>query len=181
MKNLIKFFLFFYLFVVFFLPTAVLAESYICKGNCADTNCKTFTSLPEANNKCIAPDGAPADACVATPGVCPGDEKPAPPPSSKPPSKNKFTTKLDNPLVGVYGVTDILGNVIKIAMGVMGGAVLVMVVKGATTWISANGNPENIQAGTKTIIWAIIGAVLTVASYVILHAIIGAFFSPLTQ
>lgn len=91
---------------------------------------------------------------------------------------NQKTVKLDNPLVGVYSVTDVLGNVIRVAMSIMGGVVLVMVVKGATTWITANGNSESIESGTKTIIWAIVGALITVASYVVLRAIISGYFAP---
>lgn len=181
MKSIKIFLLVLSLLEIFFLPTVVLAESFKCV--CNDKTCKTYATLPEANTKCVPPDGQPPNYCQVEKGACPGTETAnAEKKSISPaPAKPKFTTKLDNPLVGVYSVTDILGNVIRVAMAVMGGAVLVMVVKGATTWITAAGNPENIQAGTKTILWAILGAILTVVSYIILSSIIGGFFSPLAQ
>lgn len=180
MKNVIKTILAFYLLVIFFLPAAASAESFICVGTCANKTCVAYSSLPLANSKCVAEDGVPSDACVPKAGACPVAETTSSTPA-KSPAKEKYVTKLENPLVGVYGVTDILGNVIKVAMSVMGGAVLLMVIKGAVTWIDAGGSAEKIESGTKTIIWALIGAVLTVASYVILHGIIDAFFHPLEQ
>ncbi len=183
MKNTKSFFLLFFLLGILILPFKVLAaNTYICDGNCASAVCVAYSSPAEAANKCVAPDGVPADACKAKIGTCPeAAVTPTTSAPSTPVDNTKFVTKLENPLVGVHGVTDILGNVIRVAMSVMGAAVLVMVVKGATTWITAGGNSEAIESGTKTIIWAIIGAVLTVASYLVLHSIIDAFFHPLAQ
>lgn len=181
MKNVIKIISAFYLLVLFLLPTAVFAESFICVGTCVDKTCTTYSSLPLANSKCVAEDGAPANACAPKAGECPASETNSSTVPKSPTKDKQYVTKLENPLVGVYSVTDILGNVIKVAMSVMGGAVLLMVIKGAVTWIDAGGSAEKVESGTKTIIWALIGAVLTVASYVILHGIIDAFFHPLEQ
>ena len=180
MKNLIKLSFAIYIIGTFFIPSSTLAASFICSGTCANTTCVSYTSALEAGNKCVPPDGQPANVCVAVAGTC-SEEKAPTTTSSKPPTKDNNITKLDNPLVGVYSVTDILGNVIKVALSLMGGLVLVMVVKGATGWITANGNAEQIEAGTKTIVWAIIGAILTAGSYVILQGIMNAYFHPLSQ
>lgn len=184
MKNIIKFSLTFYILGMLFLPlTTLAADTYICDGNCAVTACKTYAFLAEANNKCVPPDGvADVNACKAKIGACPGDTTSTPVSAPSAPVNNKQNIiKLSNPLVGVYGVTDILSTIIKVAMSVMGAAVLLMVVKGATTWITAGGNAESIESGTKTIIWAILGAILTVVSYLLLSSIIDAFFHPLAQ
>lgn len=85
------------------------------------------------------------------------------------------TVSLDNPLSG--GVTDInqiIGRVIKGVLGVMGGAMLLMIVWGGFTWLTAAGNPERVKAGTQTILWAVIGAVITLSSYVILNIVLTA-------
>lgn len=177
MKKLINFFSLFLLLFFFTLPSSVLAAGFSCI--CSDNSCASYPTSTEqqVNGLCVNKSGLNCE-------VAPGDCSISPASSStaaKTPAKEKYVTKLENPLVGVYSVTDILGNVIKVAMSVMGGAVLLMVVKGAISWIDAGGSAEKIESGTKTIIWAILGAVLTVASYVTLKAIIDAFFHPLTQ
>jgi hypothetical protein len=65
--------------------------------------------------------------------------------------------------------------VIKGVLGVMGGLVLLMVVWGGTVWMSAAGNPEKVKSGSQTILWALLGAIITSASYIILSSIMKLF------
>lgn len=182
MKKIFICFISFSLLLILFLPFVVLAEEKIASCVCSNGTCDDFTTMAEANVKCKSQDTV---ICKVMGGNCSNkNSSPTPKessaPASKPNSKDVYI-KLDNPLGGVKTPTDIIGQVIKVAMSVMGGAVLLMVVKGATTWITAAGNAENIESGTKTIIWAIVGAILTVGSYVVLSGIMNAYFHPLAQ
>ncbi len=179
MKKLEKIFLTFFLALIILLPSVVLADSTF-RCVCADGGCTEYSSEAETNLKCKSTD---ALICTKQAGDCSKIPKKEVDTSKNQSAQNPkaIYTKLDNPLGGVKTPADIIGQVIRVAMGIMGGAVLLMVVKGAVSWIDAGGNPEKIESGTKTILWAVLGAVITVASYVILKAIIDAFFHPLGQ
>lgn len=182
MKKIFIYFITFSLLLILFLPFVVLAEEKIASCVCSNGKCEDFTTMAEANVKCKNNGDV---VCKVMGGNCSNkNPSPAPKESSSPasnPSSKNIYIKLDNPLGGVKTPTDIIGQVIKVAMSVMGGAVLLMVVKGATTWITAGGNAENIESGTKTIIWAIVGAILTVGSYIALSGIMNAYFHPLAK
>lgn len=76
--------------------------------------------------------------------------------------------KLKNPINIGTDVRVVIGTVIKGLMGVMGALALLMVVWGAGTWLLSAGNPEKVKAGSQTMLWAVLGVVITVASYMIL-------------
>lgn len=180
MKNFSILFLALFLIGVYFLPIKVLAAGDGFSCVCSDGTCAPYATEAEANLKCKNKENGVT--CAKWGGDCSNKNVKEVPPDSQGNSDPKAVyVKLDNPLGSVKTPTDIIGQVIKVAMSVMGGVVLLMIVKGATTWITAGGNPENIQSGTKTIIWAVIGALLTVSSYVLLSGIINAFFHPLNQ
>ena len=83
--------------------------------------------------------------------------------------------KLENPLNLSTDVKVIIGTIIKGLLGIMGALSLLMVVHGATGWILAAGNAEKVSASSKQMLWAVLGAVLTVASYIILSGIMKFF------
>ena len=77
--------------------------------------------------------------------------------------------KLCNPLQGnVTDVRVIIGIIIRGALGIIGSITLVMLVWGGFKWLTAAGNPERVQEGTKTMIWAAIGVFIVFSSYFIL-------------
>lgn len=83
--------------------------------------------------------------------------------------------KLNNPLEGnETDVTKIVGNIIKAALGIMGALVLLMIVWGGFRWLTAMGNSEKVKAGGNTIMWAVLGAVVVLASYMLLNIILNA-------
>lgn len=138
------------------------------------TECSDFADQTLAD-KFIAGKGTASTAkCIASTGTCP----PPPPTPSAAVNTNKKDpdfVKLDNPLNLPTDVKYIIGTVIKGALGVMGALVLLMVVYGGSTWIMAAGSPEKVKEGSQTILWALLGAVLTVASYIILSGIMKFF------
>lgn len=79
------------------------------------------------------------------------------------------TCKLENPIEATE-VTDIIRIVITAALGLIGAFTLLMFVWGGTTWLLSAGNPEKVSAGTQTMVWAIIGVMVVLLSYVWLSA-----------
>lgn len=151
---------------------------HYCK--CKDLTCKNINADPtsktaqlDAIKECAACngdmwDGSPPPDCLS---FIPPPSTPAPAlPSAK--ATPQGEVKLVNPLGIGTDVTKIIGTVINGLMGVMGAIVLLMVVWGAGAWLTSSGNPEKVKAGAQTMLWAVLGAVITVSSYVILSNIL---------
>lgn len=173
-------------FIIFILGLNLLPLKVLASGDgfscvCSNGTCTEYTTQAETDLKCKSIDKI---ICKGYGGDCSNKGATTVPTTTSgtvAQDPKILYTKLDNPLGSVKTPTDILGRVIQVAMGIMGGAVLLMVVKGSVTWIDAGGNSEKIESGTKTILWALLGAVITVVSYVVLKGIVDAFFHPLGQ
>ncbi len=152
------------------------AESYMvtCKVTAGTDNACTIVADLAAADKLKADMSAKTIDCTvaASTAACPV-VKPSAPAEVKDPG----VVKLDNPLALSTDIKVIIGTLIKGVLGVMGGLVLLMVVWGGITWITAAGSPEKVKSGSQTILWALLGAVITTASYIILNGIMDAFFS----
>lgn len=80
---------------------------------------------------------------------------------------------LENPLQNeTTDAASIIGIVIKAALVVIGAVTLLMFVKGAKSWMMSGGNMEKVTAGSKTMMWAAIGALLVFASYIVVSALV---------
>lgn len=88
------------------------------------------------------------------------------------------STCLDNPLsIGTEGdageiPAKLIGQVIKTALGVVGGLALVFMVWGGFQWLTSAGNKEKVSQGTQTMLWAIIGLLLVLSSYLMVDTFI---------
>ena len=84
---------------------------------------------------------------------------------------------LENPIgigqTGTTEVSDLINTIIRSALGVIGALTLVMFVWGGFQWLTSAGNPEKVEAGTQTMVWAVIGVILVLASYVLLSTFLG--------
>lgn len=76
---------------------------------------------------------------------------------------------LDNPLGKTVTAPQLIGQIIKGLLGVLGSVSLLMMVWGGFQWLISAGNAEKVEAGTKTMLWAAIGAVLALSSYVLVN------------
>ena len=92
-------------------------------------------------------------------------------------------TCLDNPLQP-YGANKeqpdipiIIGYAIKTVLGVVGGLALLMFVWGGFNWLTSAGNSEKVKKGTEAMVWAGIGLVVTLSSYIIVKEIFAKFIS----
>lgn len=151
---------------------AVFAGHCDCKDGCVP---KTYTNLNEVkagNEFCASAACSATDKTYKDGGCTPVAEKG----STGPVDNGPTEVKLENPIaLGPAGnatdVPTIIGTIINGIMGIMGAIVLLLVVYGGTTWLMSAGNPEKIKSGSQTILWALFGAIITVASYVILSKI----------
>lgn len=95
----------------------------------------------------------------------------APKDSSKipcPDNPNRECIRLENPFLNESaGPNELLGGIIKAALGVVGALTLLMLVWGGFQWLTSAGNSEKVEKGTQTMIWAVIGVFLVFASYLI--------------
>ncbi|MFA6424324.1 MAG: pilin [Candidatus Magasanikbacteria bacterium] len=140
-----------------------------CGGKCTDKEyVNTMESLKVVEDFCSGAE------CKSTGGVLSG-ACPTAGGGATPDNKSPDFVTLDNPLALVTDVKVIIGTVIKGLLGIMGGLVLLMVVWGGTTWLTAAGNPEKVKAGSQTILWALLGAIITTASYIILNTVMKLF------
>ncbi|KKQ40371.1 MAG: hypothetical protein US58_C0021G0003 [Candidatus Magasanikbacteria bacterium GW2011_GWA2_37_8] len=170
--------LIFSIFIFFALASSVKAEAVnFCdcreKPDLAKSltqACFTTTSIaiidkycPPGCNKGSADDASLGTECSLFTGAVSGTEVPTKKIDDK-------VVTLDNPLAGnVTSINQIIGKIIKAALGVMGAFMLFMIVWGGTTWLNAYGNAEKVKAGANTIMWAVIGAVVVLASYMLLN------------
>lgn len=81
--------------------------------------------------------------------------------------------KLCDP-IGVTDVAVIVGFFIKTLLPLIGAVVLMLFLIGAITWILSGGNPEKVKKGRDTVVWAVLGAIVIIGSYVALKFIFGA-------
>ena len=86
---------------------------------------------------------------------------------------------LTNPLGGTKenkegskDITLIGATAIQTAMGVLGSITLLVFVVGGVMWLTSQGNPERVQMGSKTMLYAVIGLFVIFAAYAILNAVI---------
>ena len=77
----------------------------------------------------------------------------------------------------VTEVPALINTVVKAALGVIGAFTLLMFVWGGFQWLTSAGNPEKVSSGTQTMIWAVIGVVLVLSSYILLSTFFG-FLAP---
>lgn len=89
-------------------------------------------------------------------------------------SNGKDIISLENPIT-LTDPASIIGKVINSLLAILGGLALIMVVMGGRTWLWSAGNPEKVEAGTKTITWAVLGLILTLCSYLLLSSILKYF------
>lgn len=78
---------------------------------------------------------------------------------------------LPNPLGNVTDPNEVIGNVIKAFLGVVGGIALVVFIYSGVMMLISEGKPEQINKAKTAILWAILGLIVIFASYGITRAV----------
>lgn len=71
----------------------------------------------------------------------------------------------------ISGIATVLENIIKLLAPAATIAFLIMAIYGGYTFIRSRGEPKNVEQGRNILQYALIGAVLVVASWLILQLI----------
>ena len=74
-------------------------------------------------------------------------------------------------------IEDIIGTVINIILGLVGVIFMGLVIYGGFTWMTAQGNEENVKKANKILFAALFGLIVTLAAYVISYFLIGYFWA----
>jgi hypothetical protein len=122
-----------------------------------NTNATVADTTYNLSVKCVLT-GAAAGTAGGAAGATATDKKPACPDKQ---------TCLENP-IGTTDLRALIGTIIKAALGIIGSLTLLMLVWGGFKWLTSGGNAERIKSGTQTMVWAVVGVVLVMASYIIL-------------
>lgn len=144
--------------------------SCTCKKN-GKTTCEYVNKECAAGKTCCASD------CTQSANPCPTSGATAGASQTTINNTTNEIIKLDNPLCLDEKCSDeagsnlflLLGTLIKGALSIMGGLVLLMLIWGGFTWLTSAGNQEKVKKGTGTMLWAIIGAILILSSYLIVN------------
>lgn len=86
---------------------------------------------------------------------------------------------IDNPL-GENDPRVIIGNVIRVVLGIVGSLALIIFIYGGLTWMTSSGNTERIKRGRDTLVWAAIGLMVIFGSYTVVNFVIQSLARPPT-
>lgn len=122
-----------------------------------ETYCRTLNATPFVSDK----------TCVFTPTKCVQVTGEAASSGCTPGNNGREVCTLTNP-IGSTEVSSIVAKVISTLLGIIGGLTLLMFVWGGFQWLTSAGSPEKVKNGMQTMVWAVIGVMLVLASYLLL-------------
>ena len=154
-----------FMLLVFFAPQPVAAQSYDCI--CGNTPPAIQTYSDKTSCEDTGPSGC-REACLAA----------SQPVFECKPSANAGGgsgggTQLKNPL-GTTSVPEIIGKVVRTALGVVGSLALILFIYGGFMWMTAGGSSERVKKGRDILMWSTIGILVIFSSYAILTFIFSA-------
>lgn len=71
----------------------------------------------------------------------------------------------------IQGTMCLLANVLSVSLTVIGLAGFVMMIVGSLTWLLSGSSSQNVEKARKTMTFAIVGLVVALSSYMIIHLI----------
>lgn len=77
---------------------------------------------------------------------------------------------------GASTIEDIIGTIIYIVLGLVGVVFMGLVIYGAVTWMTAQGNDEKAKKAMKILMSALFGLIITLAAYVLTYFLISYFW-----
>jgi hypothetical protein len=69
----------------------------------------------------------------------------------------------------------IIGNVIKVTLGLVGSLALIIFIYGGLIWMTSAGNKDRVTQGRNTLIWASLGLIVIFSSYTVINFILRNF------
>ncbi len=83
------------------------------------------------------------------------------------------TVQLVNPL-GTASVPQLIANIIKAAVGVVGAFALLVFVYGGFLWLTSGGEAGKVQQGKDAMKWAVVGLLVVFSSYALVSFVLSA-------
>lgn len=80
-------------------------------------------------------------------------------------------------VTGTSTIVDIIGTIIYIILGLVGVIFMGLVIYGGFTWMTAQGNEENVKKAMKILFSALFGLIITLAAYVLTYFLISYFWT----
>lgn len=80
-----------------------------------------------------------------------------------------LSCKVVNGVASIGCVKDLLSNFINAALGLAGVVALILIIWGGISYITSAGNPDQVARARSTIMYAIIGLVVVLASFFIVN------------
>ena len=74
--------------------------------------------------------------------------------------------------LGELTMTQIIANVIKFVLGIVGVLALIMIIYGGITWMTSGGNIEQVKKGKNTLVWAVLGLAVVFLAYSLVYFVI---------
>ncbi len=83
-----------------------------------------------------------------------------------------LTGTFQSPFGPTTGLTGVIGQAITLAFGVAAIVAVIYLIIGGFSYVTAGGNPEAVEAAKTTIVNAVIGLLVILASYLIVNFIL---------
>lgn len=83
------------------------------------------------------------------------------------------TVRLTNPL-NTASVPQLVSNIIKAFVGIVGAVALLIFVYGGFLWLTSAGEASKIQAGKDAMKWAVVGLAVVFSSYALVSFVLSA-------
>lgn len=99
---------------------------------------------------------------------------PGQPSGGTPGSVTPGSVTFQNPLGANVTYRDVVANVIKGVLGVVGVAALIVFIYGGLVWMTSLGNSERVRQGRDTLVWGTLGLVVVFASFAVVNLILSA-------
>lgn len=156
---------------IFLRPTPSHAQQLGCcviaPGNCANNSTQLECSGSDginfyANKPCSDPT---VTECQGSPAATP-----APTPAA---TASTTTVELPNP-IACNDATCLIGQVVRYILGTIAVIATLMFVWGGVMMLTSGGNADQVKRAKETLVWAAIGVVVILLSWVIIKAVLQA-------
>jgi len=112
----------------------------------------------------------PVSAEVRTLAITVTSTRIEPPTPPTPPTRTPGEFNYRNPL-GSVSLNELLGRIIRTALGFVGALFLAMFVYGGTTWMLAGGDSEKVKSSQKILLNSVIGLIVIALSYSVISIV----------
>lgn len=82
-----------------------------------------------------------------------------------------------NQTADLFGSKGVFRTITDVLLYVLGAISVIMIIIGGLRYVISGGNSTNVTAAKNTILYAIVGVIIAILSYAIIHFVLGSFTS----